>query len=119
MPLAVPWPPDLPQCFLRASYGIQPLDNVLRSEMDVGPPKMRRRSTLNVVQVSASMWFTQAQRRSFQIYYRTVILEGTVPFVLDDPDGISQQYYMAAPPSLVPEGLGWRCDMKLQYTEAS
>lgn len=113
----VPWAPDLPQCFLRDSYAIQYADNVLREPMDVGPPKSRRRSTVQVVNVRASMQFTAAQRRSFSTYYRKVLLDGTVPFALDDPDGVVQHYTMTAPPSLAPVGLGWRCEMQLQYIE--
>jgi hypothetical protein len=113
----VPWAPDLPQCFLRESYQLQPTDNVLREEMEIGPPKQRRRSTVQVVHVQASMQFTAEQRRNFLIYYRKVILEGTVAFALEDPDGIVQHYTMTAPPSLAPQGTGWRCAMALQYIE--
>ena len=118
MTTVVPWNPDLPQKFLRDSYSIQPVDNVLRETMDVGPPKSRPRSTVSIVRVTAAMHFTGAQRRTFLSYYRIVLRWGTIAFALDDPDGITQQYYMIAPPQLKPDGLGWRCDMQLQYTEA-
>ena len=116
---AIPWPPDLPQCFLRSSYAIAPKDNVLREPMEVGPPKQRRRSTVQVVEVRASMWMTGSQRRNFMVFYRKVLQEGTVAFALDDPDGYTQQYTMNAPPTLAPDGLGWRVDMSLQYIDQS
>jgi hypothetical protein len=117
MAVTVPWAMDLPQCFLRASYAIQPVDNVIREPMEVGPPKQRRRSTVQVVHVAASMHFTATQRLSFLVYFRKVLLDGTIPFALPDPDGIIQHYTMTAPPTLAPEGRGWRCDMALQYIE--
>ncbi len=115
----VPWGPDLPQCFLRAGYTIQPQDNVLREQMDVGPPKARARSTVQNVEVKAAMRMDNEQRRSFLVYYNKVIRFGTIAFALDDPDGVTREYFMTGPPSLVPEGLGWRCDMQLRYTDLS
>lgn len=112
---AVPWAPDLPQCFQRAGYQIAPVDNVLRESMDVGPPKMRRRSSIQVVRVAAAMYMTSEQHRSFRAFYYDVLSEGTVAFALDDPDGVSHEFNIIEPPTAQPSGVGWMVNFSLQY----
>ncbi|MEO8466237.1 MAG: hypothetical protein ABI640_12910 [Gammaproteobacteria bacterium] len=114
--MAIPWAPDLPQKFLRAGYQIEPIDNVIRESMEVGPPKIRRRSTVQVNKINAAMSMTNEQRRSFESFYRVVLFEGTIAFALDDPDGITREFFIIAPPVIQPEGRGWRVDLQLQYT---
>jgi len=42
------WPPSLPQSPLGDSFAEQPPNLIVRSPMDVGPAKVRRRSTAGV-----------------------------------------------------------------------
>jgi len=114
---AIPWAPDLPQRFLQDGYSIAPVDNVIRETMDVGPPKLRRRSTIAVVRVTAAMRMTDSQRLTFNDFFRQVLFEGTIPFALDDPDGVSREYFVIAQPQMIREDLYWRVALQLEYTE--
>jgi hypothetical protein len=113
--VTVPWAPDLPQCFLHAGYHEQPVDNVIRESMDTGPPKARVRATVAYVSVKAAMIMSNSQRLSFLQFYRQVLAWGTIPFALDDPDGVSRAYFIVAPPSFAKVGKSWRVDMALEY----
>jgi hypothetical protein len=59
------WPDALPRRFTVSSYQETRPDNVLYSEVSVGPAKARRRTTSNVWDQSGTMVMTYDQYRSF------------------------------------------------------
>jgi hypothetical protein len=80
----VDWPTTLPDLQL-LGLTEQRQEARLRSQMDAGPPKMRRRFTAAVVQYQIPVIFTGAQKQTFDAFYKTTLLEGSLPFVWDDP----------------------------------
>jgi len=56
------WPVTLPQCFLQDSYQETDANLFVQTEMDAGPPKIRRRFTAGVRQISGKMLLTTAQK---------------------------------------------------------
>ena len=93
------WPPELPQKFLIEGYSETPGDNVLREQMDVGPAKVRRRSTTAPVRISGQMLMTLEQLKRFRQFYRSETFDGTVPFLFADITGSIRTVTIVQPPS--------------------
>ncbi len=94
----VPWKTGLPTCAQTWSEQDQP--NVIRTEMDVGPPKVRRRSTLRnrLVQVSWTMPATLYQQ--LVEFYETDTLQGIHEFEYAHPiTKTLDRYRFTGPPS--------------------
>jgi hypothetical protein len=78
------WPASLPQkAFLVASDTRQQAS--LRSEMDQGAPKKRKRFTAAIRNLTLKMILTGTQRATFDTFYITTINEGTDSFTILDP----------------------------------
>lgn len=61
------WPSTLP--ITRDAFSEAPADRVLRSNMDVGPAKLRRRTTSAVRPVQMRLMLTEAQLATFETFY--------------------------------------------------
>lgn len=61
------WPTSIP--ITRENFREAPPDRVIRSDMDVGPAKVRRRSTVAVRPVSISLFLTDEQLDTFDEFY--------------------------------------------------
>ena len=81
------WPLTLPQKFLRSSYAEGMGDGLLRSKMDIGPAKVRRRSSAapRPLEVTARMTVTQV--RTMRTFVSGTLLGGALPFSIPDPLG--------------------------------
>lgn len=78
------WPIDLPQTqFLNLSFRREP--NVIRTEMGVGPAKVRRRFTAAVVTFQIPMELDGNQLDTFEAWFDQTLKDGTVPFDWEDP----------------------------------
>jgi len=75
------WPVALPQTPLAEGFG-QALgpDTVLRTSMDQGPDKTRRRSTDGPVDFQARLVLTDAQRQVLVDFLRNDIADGALSF---------------------------------------
>lgn len=112
---AIPWPSSLPQEFhTAAGYTQQPRDNAIREQMEVGPPKLRRRATVQVVDVQASMYMTDDQHRVFTELYEGSLAHGTRAFAMVSPDGILREYFIEAVTYTLNDPW-WRLDFSLMY----
>jgi hypothetical protein len=74
------WPLTLQQRLESDGFSIEKGETVIRSEMDVGPVKVRRRSTRPIDMVSASILLTAVQYAAFETFYNTTTNGGTTPF---------------------------------------
>ena len=79
------WPATLPQTLLLQGYGESPGENQLRSPMEVGPAKVRRRATSAPRKVTGSLYLSASQLDDFKTFYNTTLLSGTLRFTWDDP----------------------------------
>jgi len=61
------WPSSLK--INKENFRETPQNNVLRSDMDVGPAKIRKRSSLNVRSVSFSLFLTDAELETLDAFY--------------------------------------------------
>lgn len=87
--------------------------------MDVGPPISRRRTSLDVYQVTVQSKMTPEQRRIFRAFYRDDLRNGTVPFRMLDSDDIARDFYIAGPPSYTNDAPNWLITLVLEYTDVA
>lgn len=79
------WPVDLPQDLLQRGYNQSSPDTILKSSVDVGPAKLRRRTTTAVEPVSGSLLLTEAQLGSIRTFYVNTLSGGSLRFTWKDP----------------------------------
>ena len=78
------WPPELPDLQL-LGLTEERQDGRLRSQMDTGQPKVRRRFTAVVRRFQIPTLLTGEQKIVFDDFYATILLEGSLPFTWEDP----------------------------------
>jgi len=83
------WPVGIPQEILQTSYAESPPDNVVKSQMAVGPPKMRRRSTSGERPFSGVINMTETQLETFDDFFRTTLKDGSLRFDRKHPRDMS------------------------------
>jgi hypothetical protein len=79
------WPELLPSGLLEKGFSKQPQDNVIRTSMDAGPKKARRRYTARSVKYSGIQVFDAAELAVFEQFYHNVIADGVLRFNFSDP----------------------------------
>ena len=80
----VTWPVTLPGCEAEG-YTERRMDGSLRSEMETGPAKVRRRFTATPVFVSLNYLMTGAQVQALDDFYATTTLQGSLRFDWNHP----------------------------------
>lgn len=63
------WPGSLPQNFIADGYTEQKESKVLRSSMDYGPDKIRKRSTYEPKKISGNMILSAAQKDVLDVFF--------------------------------------------------
>jgi len=99
------WPSGLPQLVLVDSFKFTYPKQVISTQMDVGPPKQRRRSTAAVSPIVARVWLDSAGKILFDEFYLTTLAGGSLPFEWADPlTQITATFRFQAekPPTLTP-----------------
>jgi hypothetical protein len=83
------YPELLPSGLLADGFSKQPQSNVIRTTMDAGPKKTRRRYTAKTIKYSGKQIFDEAELMVFEQFYHNVIADGALRFNFTDP--ISQE----------------------------
>lgn len=81
---AIKWPGDIKQCF-RLDYSEDQQSVVIRSPVDVGPHKVRRRYTKAVVGIAAVIVLDKDELAKFRAFYNTTLQGGVLPFEVTLP----------------------------------
>jgi hypothetical protein len=79
------WPELLPSGLLADGFSKQPQSNVIRTSMDAGPKKARRRYTARTEKYSGKQVFDEAELMVFEQFYHTVLADGVLRFNFEDP----------------------------------
>lgn len=110
------WPTRLPCRFTAYSQDHEAADNLIRSEMSVGPAKARRRSTAAVSRLSGEMVMTSAQLDAFFAFVKDDVAGGALPFTFKHPYGNDQILVRYLPPYRVKRfGAGkWLVSLSLE-----
>lgn len=92
------WPTSLPCMMLGATENKQ--DGALRSSMDAGPQKVRRRFSAVSRYVSVSITLDATQRGTLDAFFADTLAQGSLAFDGDDPFGGSTvEMRFLAPPA--------------------
>ena len=83
--MAQQWPVGLQQLLSEANFGEQDQDTTIRTEMDVGPAKVRRRFTRGVETYTGSIYLTVSQYTLFKSFFNTTLNGGVLPFTFNHP----------------------------------
>lgn len=78
------WPATLPPPAI-STLNEQPPDNVLRTTMDKGPAKKRRRTTANTRPMTFSIKVTEAQVQELDDFYEQDLYSGSLNFDFTHP----------------------------------
>lgn len=79
------WPTTLPQCPTLNSFSEQRQPNVATFTPDVGPPKIRRRSTAVGVMTAVGYRMTTADVETFNTFFANTLKDGSLPFAWPHP----------------------------------
>jgi hypothetical protein len=79
------WPEYLPSALLEEGFGKQPQSNVIRTAMDAGPKKARRRYTAATIKYLGKQKFDTAELMVFEQFYHSVLADGVLRFNFADP----------------------------------
>ena len=79
------WPLTLPQSPLMDGYTETPPENTIRTQMDVGPDKVRRRTTSNPRPIQCSYVLTGAQLTILDDFYTGDAAGGATEFDMPHP----------------------------------
>jgi len=110
------WPTSLPQNVQVRGYGERLANTALRSSMEAGAPKVRRRFTAAPKQVEVSLVMTSAETEDLEEFYDDALYGGTQPFDWTLPrTGAAITYRFLEPPSFRAAGPDqWEVAMKLE-----
>ena len=81
----ITWPVQLPATLLIDGLSKQPQSSVIRTAMDAGPKKARRRYTARAVKFSGKMVFGMSELAVFERFYQTALADGVLRFNFTDP----------------------------------
>lgn len=114
------WPTDLPQYPLVSGFSIQPKQNVISFGTEVGPGKIRRRSTARIVSMPFSMYLNADQLQTFIAFFNDDLEDGALPFTLSDPVTYGLASFRVAPgdppytAAAIDNGQTWLVTMQMQ-----
>lgn len=79
------WPLSLPQRLSTTGYQESMADNLIRTQMDVGPAKVRRRSSAGPRPLSGSLMMTNSQLETMLSWIKATLLDGSLTFYFPNP----------------------------------
>jgi hypothetical protein len=99
------WPDTLPQLCLQEGYQETLPEVVIRSEMDAGPAKVRRRFTAQVTPIKSKMRMNSAQKVYLETFFNVTTAGGSLSFTFphDGPDILR----FTSPPVFSDKGGTW------------
>ena len=111
------WPLSLPADPLIAGYSVAPQKNVVAFGTEVGPGKVRRRSTARVKTISNDTYLQAGQLAVFLSFFEDELQDGALTFTWTNQlDGLTASFRFApdSPYQLSAMGGGlWRVTMNL------
>jgi len=74
------WPSNIPQYFNVAGFNEEPIDNAIRTTMETGDVKIRRRFTGQHYVISGAIDMTAAEFETFRAWWRDNLRDGVLSF---------------------------------------
>ncbi len=113
---AFPLPPQLNDCFLLGSFSEQAAPSTIRSSVEAGVPKVRRRYTSTYFNVSAAINATRDQLNILQAFYDVDLQGGALRFIFLNPTtGDDREFRFVNPYVVTPlSDKEWLISMELE-----
>ena len=94
------WPASLPTDIITDGFNQQAKPTAIRTQMEAGLDKIRRRYTTEIINSSVSMVITFAQYSTLETFFNTTLKGGVLSFNFTDPaDSTEYEYRFLEPPS--------------------
>ena len=87
------WPSSLPTDILTDGFSQKARPNSIRTQMEAGLDKVRRRYTSEIVDSAVSMVMTFTQYSALEVFYNTTLQGGTLSFNFTDPADDTEYEY--------------------------
>lgn len=101
--MAETWPASLDQCFLIGGFSQQNRPVVIRSEVDAGPPKVRRRYTKPIRNVTGAIKADKAQTVALNTFFDVTLQGGVKRFQFTNPiTDTLEEFRFIDPPVITP-----------------
>ena len=97
------WPTALPEP-TRGTLNVVPRENVLSYSGDIGAPTTRRRYTSRLIDYSAQLFLTEAQRQLLDAFHHTDCQDGNLSFDMTDWIGAADATCKWTAPPQVSQG---------------
>lgn len=109
------WPAALRDLWLRDGFREVPPRNVLRTNMGIGPAKVRRRTTSNVRAFFGQMFLTSALVTVLDDFFVTSTKSGSLTIELKHPrTGSTGTYRFVKEPQYAPRDRGFVASVQLE-----
>ena len=79
------WPTGVPDTFESSGFAYDADSGVVRSDMDSGPPKVRRRFSSVSKNMKGTIIMTKAQFLLWETWFEDVVYHGSLSFTMTDP----------------------------------
>jgi len=111
----IDWPPTLYGLILKEGFQENPPENVLRTEMSVGPAKVRRRSTSAVRNFTVQLFLTTTLVATFETFYVTTSKSGSLAFNFRSPRTKTlADHRFVSVPVYIPKNQGYIVSFQLE-----
>ena len=114
---AITWPASLPQEPLVAGFTEQAPNTRIRSQMEAGPAKVRRRFTAGTRNFDCHLYLSADQVEALDAFYVSTLAGGALSFGWKHPrTQAAVTYRFVEPPSYKPvkRGSAWQASLKLE-----
>lgn len=91
--MAVAWPSTLQDKVNESGFNYEYPDTTIRSSMDVGMDKARRRYTKGIAMVTVTIWVDRTQYATFDTFYGTSLNGGVLTFNFTNPITLATREY--------------------------
>jgi hypothetical protein len=87
------WPAELPETLLLEGLSAERKSNVIRTAMDAGPRKARRRYTANTKIFTGKLLLDPDQRAALEQFYHTALADGVLRFNFKNPQTLATEEF--------------------------
>lgn len=110
------WPPTLPDYLLKDGYSEMPPEVTLRTRMETGPAKVRRRATNAVRPIRGTVRLSAAQKALLDAFYVDTLVGGSLAFDWVHPvtRGAASFRFVTRPTFTPAAGTNWNAALDLE-----
>lgn len=106
--MAEAFPPSLQEFVNESGFGLGTGETAIRSEMDVGPAKVRNRFTEGIDEFTTTIDIFKTDYTTLDNFYKTTLNGGTGTFLYDHPiTEVESEFRFVGAPAYAPLGGGY------------